>query len=313
MIRKAALLLARQSWFRKFIMSAPILREFAGRFVGGDDLPAGLAAVRGLNARGFKGSLNFHGMHVRNAGVAVRAADQAIDALRRIREDGLDSHVSVKLTKIGLDVAQSLCLDQLRRILDCARETGGFVRIDMEESMYVEETLRLFEAMQDHYGAESVGLVIQSYLRHRSADLERLMDRGARIRLVKGGYRESRNAVFHAKAEIDAAFKRDIERLLKRGISPAIATHDAEAIAWTKAVQEQLGLGRDAFEFQMLYGVKPDLQESLVNEGYAVRCYVPYGGDWATHLAGCIRRIPADAFARLCRSVPGFRRTDLCL
>jgi len=283
-------------------MSTPILRDLAGRFVGGDDLPAGLAAVRGLNDRGIKGSLNFHGMHVQNPGEAVAAADQAIDALRRIREEGIDSHVSVKLTKIGLDINATLCRSQLRRVLDCAAETGGFVRIDMEESVYVQETLRTFEEMQDLYGGGTVGLVIQSYLRHRSSDLDHLMDRGARIRLVKGGYRESGEVVFKSKAEVDAAFKRDIERLLNRGTTPAIATHDADAIAWTRTLQDRLGLGKGAFEFQMLYGVKPDLQERLVADGYTLRCYVPYGGDWATHLIGCLRRLPVDALARFRRA-----------
>lgn len=304
MIRKTALLLARQSWFRKTILGTPVLRDLAGRFVGGDDLPAGLAAVRALNARGIKGSLNFHGMHVEDPEEAARAAGQAIDALRRIRSEGLDAHVSVKLTKIGLDVDLALCRDHLHRILDCAAETGGFVRIDMEESRYLETTLQMFEEARDRYGAGSVGLVLQSYLRHRSGDLDRLLDRGSRIRLVKGGYREPRDVAFQAAAEVDAAFRRDIERLLARGISPAIATHDAEAVAWTRAVQERLGLGKDAFEFQMLYGVKPELQEQLVADGYQVRCYIPYGGDWATHLVGCLRRIPAGLLTRLARPAP---------
>lgn len=301
MIRKAALLLARQSWFRKAILGTPVLRDLAGRFVGGDDLPAGLAAVRGLNALGIQGSLNFHGMHVEERDEAIRAADQAIEALQRIRGEGLDAHVSVKLTKIGLDVDEALGVTQLRRILDCAVETQGFVRIDMEESRYLETTLRTFEDMQGRYGESTLGIVVQSYLRHRDDDLNRLMARRARIRLVKGGYREPKEVAFHAKAEIDAAFKRDIQRLLERGISPAIATHDAEAVAWTQAVQARLGLDKHAFEFQMLYGVKPDLQRRLVAEGYQVRCYVPYGGDWATHLVGCLRRIPAGVAGRLAR------------
>jgi proline dehydrogenase len=125
------------------------------------------------------------------------------------------------------------------------------------------------------------------------------LEQGARIRLVKGGYRESRETVFGTKAEVDAAFKRDIERLLQHGVAPAIATHDADAIAWTKLLQTQLRLGKDAFEFQMLYGVKPELQAQLVAEGYAVRCYIPYGGDWAMHLAGCLRRSPIGAFRPL--------------
>jgi proline dehydrogenase len=296
MIRNATLMLARQSWFRKLIMSTPVLREAAGRFVGGDDLPSGLAAARALNAKGIQASLNFHGMHMHDPEGARKAADEAIESLRRIQAEGLQCHVSVKLTKIGLDIDGKLCADQLRRILEAAVETRGFVRIDMEEACYIDETLRCFKEMLSIYGADTVGLVIQSYLRNRDGDLACLMDLGARIRLVKGGYRERRGQVFQTKAEVDAAFKRDIERLLTRGVHPAIATHDADAIAWTKTLQDRLGLGMDAFEFQMLYGVKPELQDTLVKEGYAVRCYIPYGGDWATHLAGCIRRVPSSLF-----------------
>lgn len=302
MLRNIAYLLARQSWLRKTVLGTPVLRDLAGRFVGGDDLQAGLAAVRSLNARGIQGSLNFHGMHVREAGEAEAAASQAVEALHRIREEALGAHVSVKLTKIGLDVDEGLCLGNLRRILDAAEASDGFVRIDMEESRYVTDTLRIFEAMQDEYGAERVGIVIQSYLRHRTGDLDRLMARDARIRLVKGGYREPGNVAFQAKAEVDAAFHRDIQRLLAHGGLPAIATHDAEAVAWALAQCERLGLGKEAFEFQMLYGVKPELQSRLVAEGYRVRCYVPYGGEWAAHLVGCLRRLPSGVLERLRRS-----------
>jgi len=298
MIQQVAHLLARQSWFRKLVMSMPVLRELAGRFVGGEDLASALAATRRLNARGLKATLNFHGMHELDRGEGERAAQQAVDALVRIREEGLDSHVSIKLTKIGLDVDPVQCRLQLLRILDCAAETGGFVRIDMEESDYVEVTLQLFEEMQDRFGNGRVGLAIQSYLRHRAGDLDRLLDRKASIRLVKGGYRERASQTFRAKAKVNAAFHRDIERLLARGVSPAIATHDEAAVAWTLAVQARLGLDREAFEFQMLYGVNPDLQERLLADGYRVRCYIPYGGDWAAHAVGCLRRIPAGALAQ---------------
>jgi proline dehydrogenase len=303
MIRETAHLLARQSWFRKLVMSTPVIREAAGRFVGGEDLASALAAARNMNARGLKATLNFHGMHVLDLAEAERAAQQAVDALVRIREEGLDSNVSIKLTKIGFDVDPVQCRLQLLRILDCAAGTGGFVRIDMEESDYVEATLQLFEEMQDRYGNGTVGLVIQSYLRHRTGDLDHLLDRKASIRLVKGGYREPSSRIFRAKAEVDAAFNRDIERLLQWGISPAIATHDEAAIAWTLAVQARMGLAREAFEFQMLYGVKPDLQARLQADGYRVRCYIPYGGDWAAHAVGCLRRIPAGALAHLAHSL----------
>lgn len=293
MLRKAALLLARQSWFRKAVLGLPVVRDLAGRFVGGDNLAEGLAAVRALNDRGLKGSLNFHGMHAESAAEARAAVDQAIDALRAIQAGGLEAHVSVKLTKIGFDLDPALAEAGLGRILDCAGQVGGFVRIDMEEAAYVEATLRIFEAALERHGPDAVGIVVQSYLRHRRRDLDRLMDLGARVRLVKGGYREAREQVLREQAEIDEAFRQDIERLLGRGRAPAIATHDAGAIAWTKAVQARLGLRQDAFEFQMLHGVKPELQMGLRAEGYAVRCYVPYGGDWAIHLAGCLRRLPA--------------------
>lgn len=291
MFKRVALLLARSASFRKTVMGTPFLRDLAGRYVGGEDLPAGLAVVRQLNSRGIKGSLNFYGMHTREAAEAEHAADEAIAALRRIQVDGVDSHISVKLTKIGLDVGADFCRTQLRRILDCASETGGFVRLDMEESPYLDQTLRIFEEMRVEYGDGTVGLVIQSYLRHRAADLDLLMDHGARVRLVKGGCREPRDVAFHSKAEIDAAFKRDIERLLKRGRSPAIATHDAEAIAWTRECQDRLGLGKEDVEFQMLRGVKPELQDRLVADGYTVRSYVPYGGDWPNHVVSCLRQV----------------------
>jgi proline dehydrogenase len=303
MIRKAAILLARQSWFRKFIMSTPVIRELAGRFVGGDDLPSALAAARLLNAKGIKGTLNFHGMHVIDPQEAQHATEQAIEALRRIRSEGIDSHVSVKLTKIGHDISPALGREHLRKILECAVEQGGFVRIDMEESVYVEETLAVCEEMLEQFGNATVGLAVQSYLRNREGDLDRLMDRGTSIRLVKGGYREPEAVVYRTKTDVDGAFNRDIERLLRRGFRPAIATHDELAVALAKDLERLLGLSRNAFEFQMLYGVRPDLQERLVAEGYTVRCYIPYGGDWATHLAGCLRRIPAGLMAGLRRSV----------
>ena len=218
MIRQAALLLARSSWFRKAVLGTPVLRDLAGRFVGGDDLPAALATVRRLQSAGLKGSLNYHGMHAETAGEAQAAVDQAIQSLQAIAAEGLEAHVSVKLTKIGFDLDPAMADAGLRRILDCAASTGGFVRLDMEEAAYLDDTLWIFEAMLERYGRDTVGIVIQSYLRHRRPDLDRLMDRGARIRLVKGGYRESPDLVFRRKAEVDAAFLEDIERLLRQGL-----------------------------------------------------------------------------------------------
>ena len=265
-------------------MSTPGFRDLAWRLVAGEDLEAGVTAVRALNSGGIGGTLNALGMHVVDEAEVRAGADQAIEALRTIRAEGLQSHVSVKLTAIGLEIDEALCREQLGRILDCARDTGGFVRIDMEESPYVEATMRLYVEMVDRFGDETVGIVIQSYLRHPPYDLGRLAACGARIRLVKGGYREQADVVLRDRAELDAAFMGDIETLIRTGSRPSIATHDEEAVAWAAAVARHAGLPTSGFEFQMLYGVRTDLQLALAHSGYQVRCYVPFGGTWLTWL-----------------------------
>ena len=171
--------LVRQSWLRKMVMTTPGIRQLAWRFIAGENLDAGLAVVRGLNARGIKGTLNYVGTHVREESEAIAAADAAIEALRRIRQDGLDSHLSLKLTQIGQDVDEDFCRAQLLRVLDAAREVGIFVRVDREEARYAESSLRLFEEVLQSHGPETVGLVVQSYLRNRGDEVERLLTAGA--------------------------------------------------------------------------------------------------------------------------------------
>ena len=298
MLRQIASVVARQGWVRKTALSTPGVRGLAWRFVAGEDLDAGVAAVRRLNAQGIAATLNYVGTHVSAAPEARTAADAAIDALRRIHAEGLRSHVSVKLTQIGLDVDAGLCEDQLRRILDCARELGNFVRIDMEESGYVDRTMGLFEAMRQAYGSQTVGLAFQSYLRRRRPLLERLIAEDTRIRLVKGGYWESSDIVFRRQADVDAAFLEDIELVLTRGKGPAIATHDITAIDHARRIAEGIGLGRQDFEFQMLYGVRPDLQDMLARDGFRVRCYVPYGNGWYEYVLGCLRRVAGGGIRR---------------
>jgi len=295
LLRQVAVSLARQSWLRKIAVSTPGVRGVAWRFVAGEDLAAGLAALRALNARGISGTLNFVGTHVHSRAEAAAAADAAIDALRSIHNEKLDSHLSVKLTQIGLDVDEAWCRRHLQRVLDVARDVEVFVRIDMEEARYVDVTIRIFEDIRERYGSDRVGIVIQSYLRGRSGDLDRLIAGGSRIRLVKGGYWEPADTVYHGRADIDRAFIDDIRRLLPAGRHPAIATHDPVAIEVTRRTASEAGLDRRSFEFQMLYGVRHDLQDRLVANGYLVRCYVPYGGDWFAYVLGCVRRVPGGA------------------
>lgn len=299
MLREISSMVAKQPWLRKVAVTTPGIRDLAWRFVAGENLDAAVAALRALEARGIKGSLNRVGTHVANRTQAIEAADAAIESLLRIHQEKLDANLSIKLTQIGLDVDEELCRSQLRRVLDWGAELRNFVHIDMEESPYVERTIGLFEEMRGIYGADAVGIVLQSYLRHRGGDLERLLAGGSRIRLVKGGYWEGAEVVHRRQADIDAAFERDMDRLLARGRRPAIATHDPRAIEHARSVSAKLGLDGRAFEFQMLFGVRPDLQERLVREGHVVRCYVPYGSGWYEYFLGCVRRVPGGALRRL--------------
>ncbi|MEZ4599763.1 MAG: proline dehydrogenase family protein [Syntrophotaleaceae bacterium] len=307
MIRSILSTVAGQPWLRKAIVSTPGIRDIAWQFVAGEDLDAGVAAVKQLNANAMKGTLNFIGTHIREKAEAISAAEANIAALERMGQEGLDCNLSVKLTQIGLDIDESMCRHLLRRILDSAEKLGNFVCIDMEESPYVEKTLAIFEDMLQLYGPATVGIVLQSYLRQRRGDLRRLLDAGASIRLVKGGYWETSEIVYRRKSQVEQVFREDLELLLTRGWRPAIATHDAGFLFYSQKLSAEAGIAPDSFELQLLYGVRTDLQKRLIQEGFNVRCYVPYGGNWYAYTLGCIRRIPEGILRRInesCRRVP---------
>jgi proline dehydrogenase len=283
-LRTLALRAARQPTLRKLAMSTPGFRDVAWRVVAGEDLPAGVTTVRDLNEAGIGGTLNALGMHVTDPDEAAANTETVIRTLRTIRDEGIDSHLSLKLTAIGLEFDEATCRKHLWAIMEVACETGVFVRIDQEEVPFVEGTMRLYADAVGAFGHQNVGIVIQSYLRNPPYALSELAAGGARIRLVKGGYRESAADVLRDRKALDAAFRRDIELLLTSACDPAIATHDVESVAWTLAVQRQIGLPAEAFEFQLLYGVRPDLQRLLASRDYRVRAYVPFGGTWLNWL-----------------------------
>ena len=297
-LRKVYGFVSQHPRFRKAVMTTPGLRQLAWRFVAGEDLDAGVEVVRSLNGRGILASLNFVGTHVHAREEALAATESAVEALQRIHDEDLAANLSIKPTQLGLDIDEEFCRLQLHRVVERAHSLGLFVRIDMEEYVYVEPTLRLLEELRAKFGSDTVGIVIQSYLRDRASDLERVIAGGSSVRLTKGGYWEPEVA-YRDKAEIDRCFNRELEVLLSRGRQPAIATHDEKFIIRTKELAARLGLGASDFEFQMLYGVRPDLQEQLVGEGYRVRCYVPYGGQWFPYFLGCIRRLPGGALRKL--------------
>ena len=213
-----------------------------------------------------------------------------IDALHRA---GVGRNVSVKLTQLGIDVDRATAIDNVRRIVDAAAKAEFFVRIDMERSTYTEQTLDAFETLW-HIGYRNTGVVIQSYLRRSPADVQRINALGARARLVKGAYREPREAAFQHKAEVDAAFVELMQDLLEHGTYPAIATHDPAMIKATVAFAAAKGVRHDQYEFQMLYGIRRDLQAQLAAQGHPLRVYVPFGHEWYPYFMRRLGERPAN-------------------
>jgi len=294
MLRQLFLFLSTQRWAYRIILSNPVTRAMAWRFVAGEDIDAALAAVRALAARGISATLDHLGENVATAAEAAAAADAAVEILRRIEAAGVRSHLSVKLTQLGLDLGDDFCRAQTRRVLDCARELGNFVRIDMEGSAYTQRTLDLFYELRREYGPDTVGIVLQSYLYRTQADVERAIATGSRVRLVKGAYDEPPTVAYPDKAAVDRAYRIQMEQLLARGRYPAIATHDEQLVGRAQGFAAAEGLDERGFEFQMLYGVRRDLQLRLAAEGYNVRCYVPYGTQWYPYFMRRLAERPAN-------------------
>lgn len=294
MLRQFFIYLSRQGWAYRAMLGNPVTRAMAWRFVAGENLDTAIETVRDLNARGIQVTLDHLGENVTSEAEAVRGADEAIAILRRIASAGVRSHLSVKPTQLGFDQGDDFCRQQLCRILAVARETSNFVRIDMEGSPYTQRTLDLYAALREEYDTDTVGVVIQSYLYRSQEDIERLIAADARIRLVKGAYNEPPDLAFPQKSDVDRAYRIQMEQLLARGRYPAIATHDEQLIGRAQGFAAAEGIGPERFEFQMLYGVRRDLQERLVGEGYNVRCYVPYGTQWYPYFMRRLAERPAN-------------------
>jgi proline dehydrogenase len=266
---------------------------FARRFIAGESVEEAVLAVRSLAARGLLLTLDYLGESVATAEAADAATRDYLGILDTIVQSGIERNVSVKLTQLGLDVDRATCVDNLRRILDPATEHGFFVRIDMENSPYTDVTLQIFETLWGQ-GYRNIGVVVQSYLMRTDADVKRINALGARIRLVKGAYREPKTVAYQNKADVDAAFVALMHVLLDEGTYPAIATHDPEMIEATKRYATEKGYAQDRFEFQMLYGIRRDLQAALAAEGYRMRVYVPFGKQWFPYFMRRLGERPAN-------------------
>jgi proline dehydrogenase len=296
------LTLSRSERLQQMALGLGPARSLARRFTAGDTLEEAIAAVQELNRQGLLATLDHLGESVTSETEARDATAAIVDLLEAIEASGIQSGISVKLTQLGLEVSPALAAENLQRIVARASEAWRFVRIDMENAEYVQQTLDLFEALWAQY--RNVGVVIQSYLRRSAGDVTRLVRLGASVRLVKGAYDESPDVAFADKVEIDASFNRLMEQLFSdeaqaNGVFPAIATHDADLIDRTKAYADRRSVARDSFEFQMLRGVRSRLQHQLVAEGYRVRAYVPYGEQWYPYLLRRLAERPANAYLLL--------------
>jgi len=326
MLREFFLFLSHSPSAQAFITGFPPARQMAARFVAGETVGDAIRAIQALNAKGITATTDFLGESVTNREEASRAADQYLCTLDELTKSGCRSHVSLKLTQLGLDLDYDFCLQNVRRVVERAQALGNFVCVDMEGTPHTDRTLRLVRELRRDFDA--IGTVLQAYLYRSEKDLIALAEAGVRIRLCKGAYQEPPDKAFPHKAEVDANFVKLSQLLLERSVRPnearvgeargaagapahalgpgdasgkvpapaALATHDEKMIAAAKAYAAEKRIPREYFEFQMLYGVRRELQEQLVKEGFAVRAYVPYGTHWYPYFMRRLAERPANVW-----------------
>jgi proline dehydrogenase len=294
MLRAVFLWFSEQPQIFGFVRKNRIAKKLASRFVAGETAREAIQTLAELNRTDLSASLDLLGESVLHAEEARRACAIYLDLLDRIRDANANANVSVKLTQMGLDVDEELCIENMRSIIGRAKQYGSFVRIDMEQSSYTEKTLQLFtEVFYPEFG-NAVGVVLQSYLRRTAGDVDAMIALGARVRLCKGAYKEPESLAFPDKKDVDANFTSCMERLLAAGHYPGIATHDEKIIAHAERFSRAKGIGPERFEFQMLYGVRRDLQNRLRRDGWNMRVYVPFGTHWYPYLMRRLAERPAN-------------------
>jgi proline dehydrogenase len=308
MLRSFLIYLSKAAWAQNLVTSWGFAWRAASRFIAGTTLEDAMRVVRELNARGINATLDHLGEHTSTPEEAQQAADDIFATLDALGADpGIRSNVSIKLTQIGLGLDESLCAENLERILARARQNNNFIRIDIEDTPYTDKTINLYYAMREK-GYDNVGMAVQSYLYRAEADTRRMVQDGTTIRLVKGAYNEPPDKAFPRKADVDANFDLLTKILVDASLAnnsvlsedgrvppiPAIATHDDKRITFAKNYAEKTGLPKSGLEFQMLNGIRRDLQENLVKEGYPVRVYVPFGTHWYPYFMRRLAERPAN-------------------
>lgn len=291
-LRALFLWLSNRRWLGRMAIATPIVRRMPFRFVAGTTLDQAVSAVRALNADGASATLDVLGESVSDRASAERAAAAYVSTIERIAAEGLDANVSVKLTQMGLDLGMDECLEVLRRVVEAGGRHGIFVRIDMESSAYVDRTLEVVRRLRAE-GCD-VGPVIQAYLHRSRDDVEGLAADRVRTRVCKGAYAEPPEVAIQERAAIGDAFVSLVERLLAADAYPGVATHDPDMIERVKAFAREREIGPDRFEFQMLYGIRRDLQRQLLADGYRLRVYVPYGTEWYPYFMRRLAERPAN-------------------
>ncbi len=299
-VGRTVLAVTNRSTVRKLFSESAAGRRLSLRFVAGETIDDAAAAAADLNEMGARVSLDHLGEHVTDGPAAIAARDDYLECLDRIHEDGIDANISVKLTQLGLGLDDDLAVESLGALAARAADAGTTVTIDMEESELVERTVAAFEAVQSQHG--NIGIAVQSYLYRTPADLDRIVEGGGLVRLCKGAYAEPTEVAHQTKDRVDSAFDALTRRLMATpGITPAIATHDGERIDLTKRLADHR---TEPWEFQMLYGIRRNLQRSLIDEGYPLRVYVPYGTAWYPYLTRRMAERPANV-AFFMRAVAG--------
>jgi len=294
MLKSTLLYLSRSQGFKSFLTRFKSFNAVTRRFVAGEDLPDAIEAIRALNSKKISATFDHLGESITAEPETLREVREYQRMLAQIGSTGIDSNVSVKLTQIGLDISRDLCYRNARSIVEEAKRFGNFVRIDMEESSKTTSTLEIFKQLRREF--DNVGIVVQAYLYRTEDDIKSLLEMRARIRLCKGAYKEPPAVAFSSKKDVDDNYVKLMRILLVSGIYHGIATHDENMIDATKRFAKENAVTPDQFEFQMLYGVRRDLQESLVGQGFRMRVYVPYGKYWYPYFMRRLAERPANVW-----------------
>jgi len=297
MISRSALIwLSRQESLKDFATSFEVFKKLTTRFVAGETIDEAVKFIREINAEGGSATFDHLNESVGSSSEAQSEVREYLNILSKIDDSGINSNVSIKLTQFGLGLDPELTYKNARTVVEDAHRRGNFVRVDMEDSNVTQVTIDIFKRLRAEFGLNDVGIVLQSYLRRTYSDAEELVKLPARIRICKGAYNEPPEVAFPDKKDVDANYVRVMQLLLSSGIYHGIATHDPKMIDATIDFAKREGIGKDKFEFQMLYGIRRDLQRQLARDGYNIRIYVPYGKHWYPYFMRRLAERPANVW-----------------